>query len=227
MSRSYTRSVRRAKVRECGFGRKTVEFADFPEAKPEPRTITVEWALEVMAEAISFRVHNLIVEGYVQPGDAEDYLDIFTTAVADAVPKYDPNRVSACGRTSSARHFLDVVLTSKVCSTIESIKVARRAATLLPILWEDKTGDDGLPTPEEPWLADGGRSAASVEWRLDMEAMMRRMPEKPRKAFAMILAGYSHTEAIEACGVERNAYWRTIVPVIADVLRDGGYGPHR
>lgn len=228
MSRTWTRRERREAIRSKRGGRHETGYVDLPEAKPEPATITPEWAIETMSPAISFRVNNMIDEGYIGISDAEDYLNVFTQAIVDAVPRYDPTRTNEHGRTSSARHFLEVVLVNRVRKTIESIAVAKRIGRMLPILVDDPGCDDDCEDyKEDPWTSDRGRSIESLFWRMDMESMTARLPKKAATALAMILAGHELVAVADALGMTRFRLGSHVLPVIRKELLEGGYGPRK
>lgn len=231
MSKSYSRAERRRMIRRsreerelCGVPAEATRIEYAPAAK-EPDVITGEWALEQLSEDITFAVHNLKEEGYIGDSQVEDYLNLFSQAIIEAVPKYDPTRTNAEGRTSSARHFLRRVLRSKVCTAIESISVANAVAKKEYIDDMKPQDPDDEDFTDEPWVSDRGRSVRDIDWRLDMESMMRRMTKSSRIVFAMILAGYDHNEAMAAAGVNSTNYWRVRIREIQDVLVEGSYGP--
>lgn len=228
MSRSFSRAERRRLIRSGRPAQVECVRIDYGEAAPEPEVITPEWAVERMSEQICFMVGNLIDEGHIDAAQSEDYLNLFSQTVVEALPKYDPERRNAQGRTSSAVHFLRIVLDRKVKKVIESIAVAKNLASFESIEDErtEETEDDVEELSAPPWASDCGRCVADIEWRLDMEAMMRRLPREARIALGMIIMGYDHVEVIAATVRDRNAYWRKVIPLVQKVLREGGYGPH-
>lgn len=229
MSKSYSRAERRRLIKERRQKKEEAEYVEYaPRKEAEPDVITAEWALERMSEDISFAVHTLVAEGHIEESQAEDYLNYFVERIVEAVPKYDPLRVNSHGQKTSAVAFFRCVLRSKVSTAIEAIDVARSIAKMEPIDAMDKQDEMSDENyRDEPWISDKGRGVASVDWRLDIEAMMSRMSPRAKVAFGMILAGYEHSEIMPAIGLGHSRYWENVIGEIRKVMIEGGYGPMR
>lgn len=231
MSKSLSREERRQRRRERRESPvETPTFIDYGEAEAEPETITPEWALARLEDTISFSVATLLHQGVIGESEMDDYEQWLRIAVVEALPKYDPTRAGRNGRTSSAVHFLRVVLERKIANMVEEISNARaRLEEMIPIeVFAPKENDGYSPEMKDLFeFGDKGEFVERMDFRMDMQTIAALLPERERKAFVLILNGYSHLAVRSAIGLGKSAYFEYVIPAIAKVLVRCGYGPKR
>lgn len=229
MSRSLSREERRQLRRE----RRNTEFCEvvpvvYAERTPEPEVITPEWAVARMEDQVSFKVAQLLQQGCITDAQMDDYEQMFKLAILDALPKYDPERKASNGRTSSATHFMTVVLEKTVAKAIESIECARKAAEMIPIeTLDDESESQGAIRNAVFSLDDRGEFVERLDFEMDMATIATLLPARERKVFLLVLQGYNHLEICAAIGMGKSAYYEFVIPAIAKVLVRCGYGPKR
>ena len=231
MSRSLSREERRQLRRERRVMPGPAEMSfDYGEGGPEPETITPEWALARLEDAISFRVATLLHQGVIGESDMDDCEQRLRLALIEALPKYDPTRTGRTGRTSSAVHFLRVVLERKAANIVEEVSNARAMLEeMIPIeAFAPKENDGYSPEMKDLFeFGDNGEFVERMDFRMDMMTIASLLPVRERKAFVLILNGYSPLAVQSAIGVCKSTYYGIVLPAIAKVLVDCGYGPKR
>lgn len=230
MSRSLSREERRQLRRER---RVTLpvgvrEFVDYGEGGAEPETITEEWALERLEDAISFGVASLLHQGLILDSQMDDYEQILRIHIVGAIPKYDRTRRGRNGRTSSAVHFLRVVLERKLANMVEELSAAREECEHISIdAIAPKENEGGGDARDCFDFGDKGEFVERLDFRMDMATVASLLRAKERKAFVLILRGHTHDAIVAAMGVCKYDYFNNILPAIGRVLVECDYGPKR
>ena len=230
MSRSLTREERRRfrKERRCEAAPLPVEAVEYAAAALEPETITAEWALERLEDAISFGVASLLHQGLILDSQMDDYEQLLKIHVVGAIPKYDPTRKGRNGRTSSAVHFLRVVLERKLANMVEELSAAREEYEHISIdAIAPKENEGGGDARDCFDFGDKGKFVERLDFRLDMTTIASLLRDKERKAFLLILRGHTHDAIVAAMGVCKYDYFNNILPAIGKVLVECDYGPKR
>lgn len=196
---------------------------DYTRRSEQPEVVTEEWAVERMAEHVNYVLESLIDTGEVYVVDKEDYRSMINREIIRAVPYYDPDRKDEEGRTSSAVHFLTVVVDNAVQRVRRFNRRMRRGHVTVP---------PGERPPLPSWisekselLGDGGRSVRELELRMDVNTLFGLLTDVEQRVLAMRLEGHSYNDIGDALGCTRQYVLKAFVPRIQLVARDCGFYP--
>lgn len=223
MSWSRKHNIRKGRGRTAG-GCGGLETA-YRERSPQPERITPEWAVERMSDHIGYALDSLVQAEMIRPDDRADYEQELKCKVSVAARSYSAERRNAMGRTSSAVHYLTVVVDNAIVNITVAISRYFRGDREVPLSAMESEDAASYGWDSAPLLGDSSRSVRDLVFALDMATMRGMLTPRQDEAFMMLFDGHTHREVQSEIGVFGGSFYRKVLEPIRSVCSKCGYGP--
>ncbi len=156
---------------------------------------------DYVLKRIDFRARQLAIKFQLPDDRRDDLAQEMVVELLTAAERFDPDG-AATWHTYASR-VLDLAV--KKLAQNERRARQRAAGRVLSL----SQAPDGCPSVVDPPARGGDGDLAQLELKLDVEAVLARMPQRLRKACELLMR-LSPAEAAEALGIHRNSIYRLI-----------------
>ena len=194
-------------------------------AVEEPARITYEWAIARLAEHVNHELEDMIARGMIVPADKDFYANMLYRRICTGVDAYDAERTNEMGLTSTACHYLTVVVDNRIATLREHLRrlYAREGLVRISSLPPGEAEEFGYVSADS--LSDGCRSVRDLEWRMDIRSLLGMLTKPEAIAFQVLMDGGSQAEAEEAVGITGGTFRRRIMASLRAKCRTCGFVP--
>jgi len=191
----------------------------------QPKKITCEWALKRLKPRIECWTDQEIERGYFRPCDREDLIKAFEDRVCKAVSYYDAKRVGSYGGTVAATTYIRVAFEYAAQNVLRDL--FRKGGPVEHVSIVEASPDEvratGVMSSADVALSDRYKSVKSMCFAMDIQTLLRALPEECRTYLKMQCAGYTLEETAEAMKMSRRTLMRHVIPILRFTARLHGF----
>jgi len=193
----------------------------------QPERITSEWALEVMDRHLQMWLSRQVELGIIEECERDEYEAMVRDVICRAAATYNPAWTDSEGRTASAMNYIRTAADNKMGQIAKRILLQRKRFTKVPIVADPPAEAErmGCISEEDGRLGDRCRSVGELEFRMDVETLMRMLPRNCADYLKCRIGGMTTVEASRCIGLSRYVIRTEIVPALRETALACGFEP--